>query len=121
MIKLKHLAFFAILILVWLAYPARAELTATSVRIAYNTTNVTTSSWTDVLDILPAQTLRVQVFDSSGQTMQLKFDYKGSLTYVIVPPGGADIPVKIARNSSVQVKSLTGTARKGELDINFLY
>lgn len=104
------------------AYPAYATMTtATSVRTDYTVTPVTTVTPLTIVASMPLPVSRVQAFDSSGKTMKLQVILGGETTSVLIPPGGADLPLKIAQGSVVKLIAVSGTASSGESDINFFY
>jgi hypothetical protein len=90
-------------------------------RLDYSSTNVTTSAYVQLVASTSAATKRLQIFDSSGQTMILAVGGSGSeVDKFYIFPGGIDINYAIPAGSRISVKAVSGTASVGELSINFL-
>lgn len=89
-------------------------------RNVYSSTNVTTSTWVQ-LGVLPDIVRQVQVFDSSGQTMELGVGAAGSqvIQFLIIPGGNGILYLNAAMGSVIWVKAVSGTASTGEIDLNF--
>ena len=93
----------------------------TFVRNDYTTTNVTTGAYVQLIASTAAAYNAIEIFDSSGQTLQLALGASGSEVnqFLIFPGGNGRIPYTIAAASRVSVKAVSGTANVGELSINF--
>ena len=92
----------------------------TSVRNEYTSTSVTTSAYLTLVSALTSAVTEISIFDSSGQTLQLKLKQNGSFVYPIVFPGGnGREPIAMDSGSSVSIEAITGTANAGEIDLNF--
>lgn len=93
------------------------------VRNVYSSTNVTTSAYVQLVAALPKEASAIEIFDSSGQTLEIGVGAAGSeVIYMIVFPGGnGRIPLNFLSGSRVAIKSLSATANTGEIDINFYY
>jgi hypothetical protein len=93
---------------------------ATSI-LSYSSTNVTTSAWVQVTASLPANISHIEVFDSSGQTMQLGTGLSGQ--EVALPftnfPGGISSNVNLYYQSRIVIEAISGTASSGTLIINY--
>lgn len=87
----------------------------------YTGTSVTTLAYTQAVASTSAATHRLQIFDSSGQTMKLAVGAAGSeVDQIVIPPGGIDCDLLIPINSRVSLKAVSAAATVGEIDINFL-
>jgi hypothetical protein len=62
----------------------------------------------------------LEIFDSSGQTMELGMGASGSETRIalILPGGNGQIPILIQQGTRLSVRAVSGTASSGELDLN---
>lgn len=96
-----------------------------TIRLGYSTSNVTTSAYTQLSSSLPNFVRKVQVFDSSGQVMQLALGASGAevpMNWVIMPGGQSDIiPMMAAQGQRLSIKAVSGTANAGEIDLNLYY
>jgi hypothetical protein len=91
------------------------------VRIVYSSTNVTTGAWVQLLASIGATAIKeIEIFDSSGETLELGVGAAGSevSNSYIVPGGNGRIPMQIAALSRLSVKAVSATANSGELVIN---
>jgi hypothetical protein len=93
----------------------------TTVRNDYTSTSVTTGAWVQLVASLSAAVSEIDIFDSSGQTLELGTGAAASETrlLIITPGGNSRLPVAIAAGTRVSVRAISGTASVGELDINF--
>lgn len=85
----------------------------------YSSTNITTSSYVQLVASTTSAANYLDIFDSSGQAMILATGGSGSeviLSYV--PPGGDQIRVQIPAGTRVAYKALTGNAASGYLLVN---
>jgi hypothetical protein len=91
-------------------------------RIDYTSTSVTTAAYTQLVASTSAQINKLQIFDSSGQTLVLAVGAAASeVDQIYILPGGqGDTELKIASGSRISVKAVSATASVGELTINFL-
>lgn len=87
----------------------------------YSSTNVTTSSYTQLIASTTSAAKKISIFDSSGQAMILAIGAAGSeVIQVYVPPGGADFNLAIPANVRIAIKALTATASSGYILLNLL-
>ncbi len=96
---------------------------ADSVRKDYTGGSVTTGAWVQLIASTAATGNCMQLFDSSGVTLELGVGAAASETRVlIIPPGGLDacVPLKIPASSRLSVRAVSATASTGELDITLL-
>jgi hypothetical protein len=85
----------------------------------YGTTNITTAAYTQLIASTTSATNKVTIFDSSGQSMILATGGAGSeVILAYIPPGGAEIPVKIAAATRIAYKALSANATTGYLLMN---
>lgn len=104
--------------------PGAGRAYADSVRYAYSSGAVGTVSWVQLIASTAATINCIQLFDSSGQTLELGTGAPASETRVlIIPPGGLDacVPLRIAASTRVSVRALSATTGAvGEIDITGL-
>lgn len=87
----------------------------------YSGTNITTSAYVQLVASTTSTTNKVQIFDTSGQSMILATGGAGSeVDQVYVPAGGDVFTLQIPAGTRVAYKALTGNATAGYLIINFL-
>ncbi len=95
-----------------------------SVRYTYATAAVTTAAWVQMIASTAAAINCIQLFDSSGQTLELGIGGAGAeVVSLLIPPGGLDgcIPLKIPASSRVSLKALSATTGAiGEFDLTGL-
>jgi hypothetical protein len=90
-------------------------------RNAYASVTVTTLAYTQIVASTAAAINRIQIFDSSGQTMALATGAAGFEAQIFyISPGGIDIDYHIAAGTRLSVIAISGNAVVGELDINAL-
>jgi len=94
----------------------------TSVRNDYSSDGVTTGAWVELVSSLGAEVNLLDIFDSSGQTMELGVGAAASEARVaiIYPGGNGQLPLQIASGSRVSIRAVSNDADAGELNINFL-
>ena len=93
----------------------------TSVRTAYSSTNVTTGAWVELVASTSRHVALMDIFDSSGQTLQIGFGSAGNevAQFLVFPGGNGQVSVNIPAATRVSIKAVSGTASAGESDINF--
>jgi len=92
----------------------------TTVRNDYSVVNVTTGAFvTLVADTGAIITRKIQIFDSSGETMELSLDAVNR-KLIVTPGGNGDIDVLFPVNSTVSIRAVSADATVGEIDINFI-
>ena len=85
------------------------------------TTNVTTAAYTQLVASTTANTNKLQIFDSSGQTLVLAVGAAGAeVDKFFIFPGGVEIDFGISLASRVSIKAVSANATSGECAINFL-
>lgn len=84
-------------------------------------TLATTSAWVEIEDSLPASVSRIQIYESSGQIVQMGIGPSGSETgiYYIMPNTVATIPFKLDEGMRLAIKAVDADASVGDLIINF--
>lgn len=94
---------------------------ATTVRNDYTSTNVTTGAWVELVASLGSTVNEIEIFDSSGQTLELGTGAAAAETRLILvfPGGNGRVPTLIASGTRVSIRAVSATANAGELDINF--
>lgn len=90
-------------------------------RLVYSVTPVFTISWVELLSSVGLTDVKeIEIFDSSGETLQLGVGANGSeISKIYVFPGGnGRIPLQIDAGERLAVKSVSGNAISGEIIIN---
>lgn len=91
-------------------------------RLVYTSTNVTTGAWVQLLASVGATAIReVEIFDSSGETLELGIGTAGSevAKAYIFPGGNGRISLQIAASARVAIRAVSATANAGEIIVNF--
>lgn len=91
-----------------------------SVRNDYSSTNVTTGAWVELIASTAGAIAHLQIFDSSGQTMELGIGAAASETRIlIIPPGGlsSTYDINIPTATRISIRAISATANSGEIDI----
>jgi len=93
-----------------------------TVRQVYSSSPVTTGSYVELIASLASNCKELQIFDSSGQTLELAVGGSGSESRIIYifPGGNGNTRVGIASGSRISIKAVSATANLGELLINFV-
>lgn len=91
-----------------------------SIRNDYTSVPVTTTGWVELIASTAADIKSLEIFDSSGRTLELGIGGAGSEVHLIyvVPGGNGKVDVDIAAGSRVSIQAVSGNAAVGELDIN---
>lgn len=85
------------------------------------TSNVTTLAYTQLVASTTASTNKLQIFDSSGQTLVLAVGAAGAeVDKFFIFPGGVEIEFAIPIASRISIKAVSANATSGECSINFL-
>lgn len=97
---------------------------ADSVRYTYSTAAVGVTNWVQLIASTAATINCINLFDSSGQTLELGTGAAASESRkIIITPGGFDgcIPLAIAAGTRVSIRALSATTGAiGEIDITGL-
>jgi len=99
----------------------KGKTVVTTVRNAYASVSVTTGTWVQLVASTGAAVTEMEIFDSSGQTLEIGIGAAASESrLVLLPPGGnGRIPAAIANGIRVAIRAVSATASVGELVINF--
>lgn len=104
--------------------PGAGRAYADSIRYAYSSGAVGLSTWVQVISSTFNLMNCIQIFDSSGQTLEMGIGAAASETRVlIIPPGGLDgcVPLKIPQATRVSLRALSAsTGTVGEFDLTGL-
>lgn len=90
----------------------------------YSSTNVTTGTWTQVLNTFATPIKEIEIFDSSGEVLELGFAVSGSnpgtevAKAYVIPGGNGRIPLQIPTATRLSIKAVSNTANSGLLVIN---
>ena len=99
-----------------------ANQNAKMVRTVYTVTPVTTAAYVELVASTAYIVNHISVFDSSGQVLKLATGAAGAeVDAILIPPGGADLPFKIAAGTRLSIKAVSGNATSGEQDLNLFY
>jgi hypothetical protein len=92
-----------------------------TIRNDYSVTPVTTGAWVQLVASTLSDVKEIEIFDSSGQTLELGLGGSGSEVrkIIIFPGGNGRIPCQIAAGSRVSIQAISANASVGEIDINF--
>lgn len=85
-------------------------------RLNYAVTNVATSAFTQVSASLAGACTAVDIFDSSGQTLQLGVN--GVAKLYVTPGGNGPVPLSLSAGSVISLKAVSSAATTGEFDLN---
>lgn len=93
----------------------------TTHRRDYSISSVTTAAWSQLVASLGSAVTEIEIFDSSGQTLELGIGAAAAETRLILvfPGGNGRVPVAIASGARVSLRAVSATADVGEIDINF--
>ncbi len=87
----------------------------------YSSVNVTSAAYVELIASTGAVINRLQIFDSSGQTLILATGAGAAeVDLLYIPPGGIDIDVQIAASTRLAIKAFSTTASAGVLVANGL-
>lgn len=93
---------------------------ANIIRNDYSGTAVTTAAYVQLIASTAHQIKKLEIFDSSGQTLVLATGAAASevdLLYV-TPGGNGQISIDIAAGTRLSIKAISANATSGEIDIN---
>lgn len=93
-----------------------------TVRNDYTVTPVDDVTWVEIVADTGGTIIRkIQIFDGSGETLELSIDGGTTRKLLITPGGQGNTDVLIPANSTVDIRAITGSPiNSGELDINFI-
>lgn len=94
------------------------------IRNVYSSTNVTTGAWVELDSALNQSCNVIEIFDSSGNTMELGIGPAGSESSIpmyIVPGGNGRIRYRLDKGARLAVKAVNATSNSGELVLNLYY
>jgi hypothetical protein len=90
------------------------------VRNDYTVTAVTTAAFTQLIASTTQATSVLEIFDSSGQTLELAFGASGFEVpqFLIFPGGNGRVTCNIPAATRVSIKAVSANASVGEIDLN---
>lgn len=97
------------------------------VRVAYATTNVTTSAYVELVHSTVKGIKGISVYNSGSSPVQIAFGASGSEVVQLVAPNSASAfgpvfyPVSSGYATRVSVISVTQTNSTGDLEVNLVY
>lgn len=102
------------------SFSSAGKSVVTTVRNDYSSVNVTAGAWVQLVAALSASVTELEIFDSSGQTLELGTGAAASETRLIlvVPGGNGRVPVAIASGARLSIRAVSATANVGELSMN---
>lgn len=92
------------------------------VRNDYTSTSVTTGAYVQLIASTSADISKMQIFDSSGQTLVIATGAAASEVdkFYVFPGGNGDIDVNIPSGTRISIKAVSATADAGEIAINLI-
>lgn len=92
------------------------------VRNDYTSTNVTTGAYVELIASTASDISKMQIFDSSGQTLVIATGAAASEVdkFLIFPGGNGDVDVSISSGTRISIKAVSATADVGEISINLI-
>jgi hypothetical protein len=105
---------------------AAGRTSITTTRNVYSSTNVTTSAYVTLIASTTSPTTKLNVFDSSGQTLYLSYAatcgaLSSTVNTIIIPPGGmGDMDWAIPSGQCLGIIAISANATAGEFDATFL-
>ena len=99
---------------------AGGKSVVTTIRNDYTSTSVTTGAWVQLVASTAAAITELEIFDSSGETLELGTGAAAAETRLILvfPGGNGRVPVSIAAATRLSIRAVSANASVGELDIN---
>lgn len=91
------------------------------IRLVYSVTNVTTGAWVELLSSIGAADIKeIEIFDSSGETLELGVGAAASEVskIYVIPGGNGRIPLQILAGERLAIQAVSATADSGEIVIN---
>jgi hypothetical protein len=89
------------------------------IRNVYSVTPVTTGAYVEMVAFLTATAQKIQIFDSSGETLIFAVGAAGAENPIFyITPGGIDICVNIVAGSRIAIKALSANCTVGEFVMN---
>ena len=89
----------------------------------YGSTAVTTGTWVQLVASMPLQSTLTQIYDTSGQVLQLGTGLTSGtvtpLNFYIGRGGNGNTPIQINQGAKVWIKAVTSTANAGDIIVNF--
>lgn len=94
-----------------------------SIRNDYAVTPVTTGAYVQIHASIPANARIVEIFDSSGSTLQFSYGPAGSEVVALnVVPGGNELrPCLLNQGMALSLKAIDASATVGEFVLNAFY
>jgi hypothetical protein len=87
----------------------------------YAATNVTTGAWVQLVASVSANVEELQIFDSSGQTLEIGIGAAASEARLfLIPPGGTVVQAKILAGARVSIRAVSSLAQSGNLVVNYI-
>ena len=89
--------------------------------LEYGSTNVTTGGWVELVASLADSVSVVEIFDSSGQILELGTGAAASEvpSAYVMRGGNGFMPLSLASGARVAIQAVSATASSGEIIINF--
>ena len=87
----------------------------------YTSVNVTTGAWVQLLAAVSVDINSIEIFDSSGQTLEIGFGAGGAEVskFYVFPGGNGRIPIFIPSGTRIAIQAISALADAGEISINF--
>jgi hypothetical protein len=94
--------------------------TAEFVRNDYSSTNVTTGAYVELIASTAFAVKKMQIFDSSGQTLKIATGAAASEVdrFLVFPGGNGDVEITIPAGTRISIRAVSASATVGEISIN---
>jgi len=102
--------------------PTQAGRTAVGfARLDYSVTNVTTGAYEQIIASVPATANKMEIFDSSGQTLKIAFGAAAAEVdqFLVFPGGNGPIDINVPAATRISIQAVSALADAGEISINF--
>lgn len=93
----------------------------TFIRNDYSSVNVTTAAYVQLVASTGSTINKIEIFDSSGQTLKIAFGAAASEVdkFLVFPGGNGPIDINIPASTRVSIRAVSADATVGEIDVNF--
>ena len=94
--------------------------TSEFVRNDYSSVNVTTGAYVTLIASTAFAVKRMQVFDSSGQTLKIATGAAASEVdrFLVFPGGNGDVDIAVPAGTRISIRAVSASATVGEISIN---
>lgn len=101
-------------------------IAARSVRTVYDDTPVGVTDWVVLFPSLPLTATFLNIFDSSGQTLEVGICLataapNAEVRQILIPPVGISTKIQIPANQRISIRAISDTASSGENNFNVIF